>query len=167
MSTPLEHRVTLPAGPDRVVALLTDERFLRDYAERLDAGVDDLEVWRDDGVVRTRLALRTATAGIPDLFRTLVGREVAVVDSRSWAPDGDGRWSADVEVDAEMFGRRAVVRGRQTIDPVPEGAESTTKAEATVRVPLVGRQAEAAVRDLVLAVLRQESALLRERLTAD
>jgi hypothetical protein len=34
-------------------------------------------------------------------------------------------------------------------------------------VPLVGRQAEAAVRDLVLAVLRQESALLRERLTAD
>jgi hypothetical protein len=167
MSRSLEHRATLPAEPARVIELLTDEDFLREYAEDLGAGVDDVEVRRNDGVARTRVAMRTPTAGIPDLFRRLVGREVGIVDCRVWTHDGDGSWVADVEVRAEVLGRSAVVSGQQLLAASSEGSVWTTTAEASVNAPIIGRQAEAAVRELVLTVLRREATLLGRRLTAD
>ena len=74
---------------------------------------------------------------------------------------------AAVEVRAEIFGRAAVVRGRQALTPVPEGTAVTTTADVSVDAPVVGRQAEAAVRQLVTIVLGREAELIRECVRAD
>ena len=54
--------------------------------------------------------------------------------------------------------------GERRLLAVPEGTRSTVTGDAKVDAPLIGRQAEAAVRELVLVVLRREDEVLRRRL---
>jgi hypothetical protein len=162
----VEGRLELPAPPERVLAELADEAFLRAYADALGTPVEELAVTRLDGQVRTTLELRAPTEGIPDALARFVGTAVSVVDSRTWSRSGAG-YRAELDVRASVFGRTAVVRGSRELDPSPTGAVLRTTAEASVDAPFVGRQAEAAVRELVEVVLRREAALLRERLRAD
>jgi hypothetical protein len=67
-------------------------------------------------------------------------------------------------VRARIFGRDAVVTGTATLTPGAEGTVATTAARVTVDAPVVGRQAESAVAQLVAVVLRREAELLRRRL---
>jgi hypothetical protein len=157
---PVQHSAVLPAAPERVLDVRTQEEFLRACAAELGVRVDDVDVRREDGGVRTTLELRASTVGIPAAFRRFLGSDVAVVDGRAWTPDGDGGYVAAVEVRAEIFGRAAVVRGRQALIPVPEGTAVTTTADVSVDAPVMGRQAEAAVRQLVSIVLRREADLI-------
>jgi hypothetical protein len=64
-------------------------------------------------------------------------------------------------VSAEVFGRTAVIRAERRLSPVAGGTRSTVTGEAEVDAPLLGRQAEAAVRELALVVLRREDEVLR------
>jgi hypothetical protein len=153
-----------PADPARVLDELTDPAFLRAWAAELGARVEALDVLGADGSRRTRLRLGVPTRGIPPAFARFVGAEVTVEDERSWQPDGDGGFAADVEVRARIFGRVALVRGRRTLTAEGGGTLSVTTAEVTVDAPVVGRQAEGAVGQLVGVVLRREAEVLRERL---
>ena len=45
--------------------------------------------------------------------------------------------------------------------PIADGTRSTVTGEAEVDAPVVGRQAEAAVRELAMVVLRREDDVLR------
>jgi hypothetical protein len=161
----VEARLELPAGPDRVLEELADEEFLRAYAEALGAPVEELTVTRADGEVRTTLELRAPTAGVPEALTRFIGSAVSVVDTRTWASDDEG-YRARLDVHAQIFGRRAAVRGTRELAPSPDGAVLTTTAEVSVDAPFVGRQAEAAVRQLVEVVLEREAALLRRRMRA-
>ena len=162
----VEGRLELPAGPGRVLEELVDEDFLRAYAAALGTPVEELTVRRADGEVRTTLELRAPTGGMPRALAGFVGSAVAVVDTRTWARDGEG-YRAHLDVRAEIFGRSAVVSGTRELVPSPAGALLTTTADASVDAPLVRRQAEAAVRELIEVVLRREARLLQERLRAD
>jgi Protein of unknown function (DUF2505) len=53
------------------------------------------------------------------------------------------------------------VRGERRLRPIAVGTRSTVTGEAEVDAPVVGRQAEAAVRELALVVLRREDDVLR------
>ncbi|MGK5113908.1 MULTISPECIES: DUF2505 domain-containing protein [unclassified Geodermatophilus] len=158
---PIDHTVTFTAGPDDVLAVLTDEGFLHDYAAALQAELQSVETAEVDGGPQTTLRLLVPTTGIPAAFTRFVGRELAVVDRRSWTPDGDSGHHGVVHVGAEVFGRTAVVRGERRLTPVEGGTRSTVTGEAEVDAPLIGRHAEAAVRQLVLVVLRREDEVLR------
>ncbi|SEP23881.1 DUF2505 domain-containing protein [Trujillonella endophytica] len=148
-----------PAPPDRVHAVLTDESFLRETTAALGAQLQEVAA----DATLTRVRMLAPTAGIPAVFARFVGREVAVSDTRTWRRDGDG-WSCDVEVRAEIFGRPVEVLGERRLTPGGEGTHSRLTAEARVNAPLVGRQAERAVRDLIGTVLRREVTLLDVRL---
>ena len=160
---PFDHSATYPAGPDAVLAVLLDEAFLRERADALGAHVQDVEVLPLDGGHRTTVRLSTPTAGIPPVFARFVGAEVGIVDRSTWSPDGSGGHRAVVEVHARIFGRQAGVTGERRLLPVEGGTRSTVTGEATVDAPLVGRQAEAAVRELAMVVARREHELLRRR----
>jgi hypothetical protein len=158
---PIDHVTTYPAGPDDVLAVLTDESFLRDYVRALGARLEDVDTATEDGGPRTTVRLRAPTTGIPAVFTRFVGREVPVVDRRVWTADGGTGHHGVLHVSAEVFGRTAVIRGERRLAPVTGGTRSTVTGEAEVSAPLVGRQVEAAVRELALVVLRREDEVLR------
>jgi Protein of unknown function (DUF2505) len=160
---PFDHSATYPTDPDAVLAVLLDEAFLRERADALGARVQDVEVLPLDGGHRTTVRLSTPTAGIPPVFARFVGAEVDIVDRSTWSPDGAGGHRAVVEVHARIFGRQAGVTGERRLLAVDGGTRSTVSGEATVDAPLVGRQAEAAVRELAMVVARREHELLRRR----
>ena len=152
---------TYPAAPDAVLALLTDEQFLRDRAAAFGAQV--LEVSVDGGASTTRLS--APTAGIPPVFARFVGSSVAVVDRADWTADGAGGHRSDLDVRAEVFGRTVAVTGERRLTPADGGTRATITGDAHVDAPLIGKQAEGAVRELVQVVLRREDELLRRRLS--
>jgi len=161
-----EHRYA--ATPAEVLAALTDRDFLTGYAAELGARLDGVAVSGEDGATHTELRLGVPTRGIPPAFARFVGAEVAVRDVRSWRSDRAGGFAADTEVRARIFGRDAVVLGTSTLTPDADGAPATTlavtRARVSVDAPLVGRQAESAVAQLVTVVLLREAELLRRRL---
>jgi hypothetical protein len=159
---PIDSTSTVPADPDSVVAALTDEAFLRDWAKALGATVQEIAVTGSGGTRQTVVRLTSPTAGIPPLFARFVGSEVSVRYQQTWTPDADGH-RARLDIDTQIFGRAVRVRGDRRLTPVPAGTESTVTGEAEVDAPLIGRQAEGAVRELVAVVLRREEEVLRRR----
>jgi hypothetical protein len=160
---PIDAVSTYPAAPDTVLAVLTDEQFLRDRAAALGVQVEEVVVVRDNAGPRTSVRLCTSTTGIPPLFARFVGSSVSVLEHSAWVPDGSGH-RAGLEVRAEVFGRTVRVSGERRLTAIAEGSRSTVTGDARVDAPLIGRQAEAAVRELVAVVLRREDELLRRRL---
>ncbi|MGR6963355.1 DUF2505 domain-containing protein [Geodermatophilus sp. URMC 61] len=158
---PIDHTTTFPAGPDDVLAVLTDEAFLRDYAQALGARLESVESIPDGDNPHTALRLVVPTQGVPGVFTRFVGREVTVADRRNWTTDGDGGHRAVLQVESRILGRAAAVRGERRLRPTAAGTRSTVTGEAEVDAPVVGRQAEAAVRELALVVLRREDDVLR------
>ena len=161
---PVQHSASYPADPDRVLAVLTEEGFLREHAAGLGAEVTGLRVTRDGETVRTALDLLTSTRGIPSLFQRFVGGQVAVTDVRTWRPDGAGGWLGELDVSAQIMGRTAAVRGSTTLTASGDGTAAATTATASVDAPVVGRQAEAGVGELAQIVLRRETESVLRRL---
>jgi len=157
---PFDSTVSYAAPPDAVLALLTDEQFLRDRAAALNAQVLEMTVAGPDSTVR----MSAQTAGIPPAFARFVGPAVAVVVRSAWVPDGAGGHRTDLDVRSEVFGREVLVTGERRLRPAAGGTGSTVTGDVRVDAPLVGRQAESAVRELMAVVLRKEDELLRERL---
>ncbi|NDI47831.1 DUF2505 domain-containing protein [Goekera deserti] len=164
---PVQHSASYPADPDRVLAVLTDESFLREYAAGLGTTVEDVATTRDGDTVRTTARLRASTAGVPSVFTRFLGGQVTVLDTRTWRPDGAGGHRGELTVSTSVMGREAALRGQTVLTASGGSTLSTTTAEATVDAPLVGRQAEAAVRELAQIVLRRESESVLRRLGPD
>ena len=156
---PIDLSTVHAAPPDRVHAVLTDEAFLRETTAALGSRLEEATA---DGTT-TRVRMVAPTAGIPAMFARFVAPEIPVTDTRTWRADGDG-WHCDLDVRAEVFGRKVEVRGVRRLEPDGAGTRSVVTAEARVDAPLVGRQAEGAVRQLVEGVLRREAELLDARL---
>jgi hypothetical protein len=161
---PFDHTATLPADPERVLAVLTDEDFLREAAEATGSQVQQVRVERSDGRLTTTVHLTAPTTGIPTVFARFVAGSVPVVDRRDWTLDGGAPLRSALDVSARIMGRTAALRGERLLTAVDGGTRSTVTAEASVDAPLVGRQAEAAVRELAGVVLRKETEVLLRRL---
>jgi Protein of unknown function (DUF2505) len=156
----IDSSVCWPAAPDAVLALLTDERFLRERGASLGGQVQEVSV--SGGTTTTRLS--APTAGIPSVFARFVGNAVAVTERTTWTPDGAGGSRGVLDARASVFGRDVVVTGERRLVAEGAGTRSTVTADVRVDAPLVGAQAAAAVRELVLVVLRREDELVRARL---
>ena len=158
---PIDHSATYAAGPDTVLDVLTDEAFLRERAQALGVSVQEVRVTRTGEGRETTVRLLSPTAGIPPVFTRFVGAEVTVVDRQTWTPDGHAGHRAELDVSTTIFGRTAGVTGERRLLAADGGTRSTMTGEAAVDAPLVGRQAEAAVRELAMIVLRREHEILQ------
>jgi hypothetical protein len=159
---PIDHTETYTADPDAVLAVLSEESFLRERAAALGAPVESLTVTPGP---TTEMRLLVPTAGIPPLFARFVGSQVSADERQAWSTDGAGGHRAELDVRAEVFGRTVRFRGERRLLPVDGGTRSTVTGEAKVKAPLIGAQAAAAVVELVQMVLRREDELLRRRFT--
>ena len=159
---PIDTSAELPADPDAVLAVLSDEAFLRERAADLDTPVEFLQVGPGPS---TELRLLASTAGIPPLFARFVGDSVSVLERQSWSADAAGGHRAVLDVRAQVFGRTVRLRGERRLLPVDGGGtRSTVTGAAEVDAPFIKKQAQGAVEELVLTDLRREEALLRRRL---
>jgi hypothetical protein len=83
----------------------------------------------------------------------------------TWTADDAGGHRATLDVRAEIMGRTAVVTGERRLLPVDGGTRATVTGDVRVDAPIIGRQAESAVQELVTAVvLRREHETLLRRL---
>jgi hypothetical protein len=155
----IDFSASYPAAPDAVLALLTDETFLRDRAVAIGGTAEEVTVTGSLSTVR----LAAPTAGIPPVFARFVGSSVSILERTTWTPDGVGHRGA-LDVRAEVFGRTVRVTGERLLTPAGDGTRSTVTGRAKVNAPLIGRQAEGAVSELVAVVLRREDELLQRRL---
>ena len=156
----IDSTYTWAGTPATVLALFTDEQFLRDRGAALGAKVEEVSV----SGTETTSRLAAPTAGIPPVFARFVGSSVSFVERTSWTPDDAGGSRAAFDARAEIFGRAAVVSGVRRLVPDPAGTRSTMTADVSVNAPLIGGQAAAAVQQLVELVLRREDELVRSRL---
>ena len=163
---PIDVTTTYTAAPDRVLAVLTDETFLREVAQALEAQVQEVSSATDGTDTRTTTRLSAPTTGIPPVFARFVGNTVPVSQVTTWTPDGDGGWRGALDLRAEIMGREARVTCDRRLTPAPGGGtRATVTGDAKVDAPFIGRQAEGAVRDLVSqVVLRREHEVLERRL---
>jgi hypothetical protein len=162
---PIDVTQTYAADPDRLLAVLTDESFLREVAHELQAQVQEVSAGTDGAGTTTRMRLSAPTTGIPAVFTRFVGATVPVSQVTTWTPDGDGGYRGDLDLRAEIMGRTALVTCERRLTPAAGGTRATVTGDARVDAPLIGRQAEGAVRDLVTqVVLRREHEVLQRRL---
>ncbi len=162
---PIDVTTTYRAAPDRVLAVLTDETFLREVAQALEATVQEAASRADGTDATTRMSLSAPTTGIPPVFARFVGSTVPVSQVTTWSPDGDGGFRGRLDLRAEIMGRQARVTCERRLVPAADGTRATVTGDARVDAPLIGRQAEGAVRDLVSqVVLRREHEVLQRRL---
>lgn len=156
----IDASVSWPAAPDAVLALLTDEQFLRARGAALGGQVQEVTVTGTTTATR----LSAPTAGIPSVFARFVGSAVTVTERTTWTPDGAGGSRGALDARAQVFGRDVLVTGERRLVPEGTGTRSTVTADVTVDAPLVGAQAASAVRELLQVVLRREDELVRARL---
>ncbi|MGY1688191.1 DUF2505 domain-containing protein [Geodermatophilus sp. SYSU D00867] len=163
---PIDATTSYTAAPDRVFAELTDEVFLREVAQALDAEVHEVSSEANGAGTTTRVRLAAPTTGIPPVFARFVGRTVPVTETTTWRPDGDGGYRGALDLRAEIMGREARVTCERRLTPAAGGGtRATVTGDARVDAPFIGRQAEGAVRDLVTqVVLRREHEVLQRRL---
>ncbi|SFO25412.1 Protein of unknown function [Geodermatophilus obscurus] len=163
---PIDATTSYSADPDRVLAVLTDEAFLREVAQALEAQVQEASSRADDTGTTTRVRLSAPTTGIPPVFARFVGTTVPVSQVTTWTPDGDGGHHGSLDLRAEIMGREARVTCERRLTPAAGGGtRATVTGDAKVDAPFIGRQAEGAVRDLVSqVVLRHEHEVLQRRL---
>lgn len=153
---PFTHETTVPATPQAVVDLLTDEGFVRAALADLGADVRDVAV---EGT-RTTARYSVPTQGIPQAFAKFVGDRVEVTDVRTWTVDGDGA-TGTVLVTTTLFGRDVRLSADRRITPA---STITSTGSSKVDAPFIGRKAEGAVDELAVVVLKKEAGTLAARL---
>jgi hypothetical protein len=131
----IDFAASWPAPPDNVFLLFTDAAFLRDRGIALGAEVQEVTVADTETAVRT-----------------------------TWTPDSDGAYRATLDARAAVLGRAVAISGERWLSPEETGTRSTVTADVSVKAPLIGGRAAAAVRQLVRLVLRREDDLVRRRL---
>jgi uncharacterized protein DUF2505 len=159
--------IRYPATPDDVFTMLTDKTFQDRKLSQTGALSWKVEVHPDGAggaVVTSSRALPTDQ--VPDAFRTLVGQQITITQTETWAaasPDGGRTGSLVVEVAG------APVRMNATLSLSASGAGTVelVDGELKARVPLIGgrieRAAEPAVRAAIDAEKRIGQAWLAER----
>jgi hypothetical protein len=117
------------------------------------------------GAPVTQLDFTVATAGIPPMFRRLVGASVDVRDHRTWTPpDGEGVHRAELAVETALGGRHARVRGSIVLSPQGSAARFSASGDVEVVAPPVSRLAATQIATVIRSVLERESAVVRRRL---
>ena len=89
----IDYKTVYQAGPTDVLDILTDFNFLRDCATELGADSHEADVSRSGDSRSVTLRLVAPTDEIDAVFKSLVGPEITVTDTRSWEPDGGRRLS--------------------------------------------------------------------------
>lgn len=144
------------AAPDTVFAMICDDAFQERKCLATGAVEHAVEIKeREDGgaVVITH---RTLPAdGLPDFFRSFIGRTLRVSQTDRWArpaPDGAREGTAAVEIAGAPIRFTATLR----LEPRGSGSRQSMDGDLKASVPLIGGKIEQAAEQAIRAAIRAE-----------
>ncbi len=156
-----------PADVSFVMASLTSETFLAEYAAEVGALESDVSVEKVATDARTQVRMTVPTTGVPAPFTKLVTPTVEIVERRQWRAIGAApRSTGSVTVEAAVGRRSARVSGGLEVAPVAGGARFSVDGTITVNLRLLGDVAASLIRDLVGNVLKQQEKVMRRWIDA-
>ena len=150
----VEHAYGVP--PRALLAVLTDEQFLRERGSRY-GGRGEAAVERSDGTVVVRVPRQLPIHGVPAPLRRFVGSG-ALVQTDTWSQIDDdrvvGTWTTDV-------GRSPMtLRGSHEITATEGGCRYVVTAEVKVKIPFGGGAVENFVGERLAELVRNEQAFV-------
>ena len=106
------------------------------------------------------LRLVAPTDEIDAVFKSLVGPEVTVTDTRSWEPDGAGGYRGPLHVEAIANGRTATISGVLSLTPDGCSTSFTALADVSLKVRFIGGLAKGAVAALGIGSMEDQTKVL-------
>lgn len=135
-----------PADPNRVFAMLTDQKYLEQVAVASHALSHECTV--EGTTTRSKRELRA-----PEQAQKFTGAHLTIVEEIVWGEAGaDGGRSGQITLTAP--GQPLVMKGTATLAPSGAGSVVSVKADLKINVPLLGRKLEASAAPLVLEGLK-------------
>lgn len=135
------------AEPAKVVALFRNEAFIADLAEHAGATSHDVTLTDENTV----LAMQMPTPGNVAAF---IGKTVKLTMTFAFQESGsDGSYRGKVDVDVP--GMPIDVVANADIAPAPSGAKGNYSGELRVKIPLVGKKAEAQIAPFITRAFNQ------------
>ena len=156
----IDYKTVYQAKPTEVLDILTDISFLRDYATELGASSHEADVSRSGDSRSVKLRLVAPTDEIAAIFRSLVGPEIIVTDTRNWAPDGAGGYRSPLRVEAIANGRTASVSGSLSLTPDGCSCSFTALADVSLKLRFIGALAKGAVAEIGTGSLEDQTTVL-------
>lgn len=148
-------RTEFPAGPDAVVAMMTDEAYQTEVCKA--SGSDDYAVSVTDSSSRTE---RTLPA--PEAAAKFTGSTIKVVEEISWHP-GSGNRTGDITV--TVPGQPVLMKGTVALTAEGAGSVFTVDGNLKVNIPLLGKKLEQAAAPAVYEAVNLHERVGREWLS--
>jgi hypothetical protein len=157
MARQIDYRSTSQFAADEVYATMVDPDYLRARLAELggrDAAL--LEHHADAEGARYRLRHGLDARDLPPVVRTVLPGGIVVERAERWTRQGPGRYAGEVQVTIQAAPASAK-GGMRLRDQDGGGSELQVRAEATVKVPIIGGKIEAVVAEQVENLLGMES----------
>lgn len=138
----IHYRAEYPATPERVLSILTDRDFLKEYAAELQVLSYEAELQEKNGVWSIYLRLVAPTKDIAAIFRPLVGSEIVMHARREWIADGNGGCRSKLHIEAKVKGRPVSISGSLTLKPTTIGTEFVAEGKTRAKVIIIGGRSE-------------------------
>lgn len=145
----LSASTTLPAVPQRITEIFTDEEFLRHTSERVGGTLESLTIDGDISAAFTLTAVRTLpTTRLPEMAKKFLGEQLTVTQTEEWAaPEAGGGRTAQVKL--KVSGAPLDVKAVQRLVPDAEGTRVDLDGEVSSSVPFLGSKIADAAEPMV------------------
>lgn len=134
----LSASTNLPADPQRVTEIFTDEAFIRHISEKVGGSLESLTIDGDVKDAFTLTAVRSVPANkLPDLAKKFVGNKLTVTQTEKWEPAAaDGTRSANVSL--KVSGAPVDATAVQRLVPTAEGTRVELEGNVSSSIPFLG-----------------------------
>lgn len=154
-----------PAGPDRVMAVLSDPAFQDEKCRQTGALSHTVSVTQPGDRVVIDTLRSMPMDSLPDFARSFLGGKLEVHEVQDWGPAGaDGSREAALRV--EIANTPMKLSGSMAMRP--DGDTATTvviRSQLKANIPLIGGKAEQAAAGPIRAAIAKEEELGTEWLT--
>ncbi|WP_026534895.1 DUF2505 domain-containing protein [Arthrobacter sp. H14] len=145
----LSASTNLPANPQRVTEVFTNEDFVRHISEKVGGTLESLKI---DGAITGPFkltAVRTLPANrLPDFAKKFIGQKLTVTQTEQWeAPAADGSRRANVKL--KVSGAPVDASAIQRLVPTAEGTRVELEGDVKSSIPFLGSKIAAAAEPMV------------------
>lgn len=155
MTRQITHDLTYDAPLADVAAMLADPAFREEVCAFQRVLRSSVEVTPDGAGFRARIEQVQAAHGIPSFARKIVGDEIQIVQTETWASADRG------DIALEIPGKPGDMSGTAQLRESDGRTTETVDLTVKVAIPLVGGKLEGLIGDLVLKALIAENTVGR------
>lgn len=154
-----------PAGPDQVLAVLSDPAFQDEKCRQTGALSHTVSVTTPGDRVVIDTVRDLPMDSLPDFARSFLGGKLEVREVQDWGPPGAGG-ARDCVLSVAIAGTPMKLNGTMAMRPDGAGATSVTvRSVLKANIPLIGGKAEQAAAGPIRAAIAKEEQLGTEWLT--